>query len=76
MERRTAWRQRQHDDLHEHLYSNYLGYTGSYTETAVFSGDGNYTGSSSPQTNNFTINQATATGALTSSRIRRLRGNR
>jgi hypothetical protein len=39
----------------------------SYTETAVFSGDGNYTGSSSPQTNNFTINQATAPGALTSS---------
>jgi poly(3-hydroxybutyrate) depolymerase len=29
---------------------------GSYTETASFGGDGNYNGSSSTQTNNFTIN--------------------
>jgi hypothetical protein len=33
---------------------------GSYTETASFSGDSNYTGSSSSQTNNFSITQATS----------------
>jgi hypothetical protein len=33
---------------------------GSYTETAAFSGDTNYSPSSSPQTNNFTINLASS----------------
>ena len=33
---------------------------GSYTESASFSGDAHYTSSSSPETNNFTINSATA----------------
>jgi hypothetical protein len=32
----------------------------TYTESASFSGDNNYGAASSPQTNNFTINQATA----------------
>jgi len=40
---------------------------GTYTETATFSGDSNYSGSSSPETNNFTINTATTTTAVTSS---------
>jgi hypothetical protein len=40
---------------------------GSYTETATFSGDSNYSGSSSPETNNFTINQANSTTAVSSS---------
>ena len=40
---------------------------GSYTETATFSGDSNYGASSSSQTNNFTINQASAGTAVTSS---------
>jgi hypothetical protein len=39
---------------------------GSYTETAAFSGDINYASSSSSQTNNFTINQATSTTGVTS----------
>ena len=34
---------------------------GSYTESASFSGDTNYSASSSPQTNNFTIGSATST---------------
>ncbi len=37
---------------------------GSYTESAAFSGDTNYSASSSPQTNNFTINTATAATAV------------
>ncbi|MGB9236651.1 MAG: Ig-like domain repeat protein, partial [Terriglobales bacterium] len=40
---------------------------GSYTETATFAGDSNYSGSSSAQTNNFTINQASATTVVTTS---------
>jgi hypothetical protein len=40
---------------------------GSYTESATFSGDTNYSASSSTQTNNFTINQATSTTTVTSS---------
>jgi hypothetical protein len=40
---------------------------GSYTETATFSGDTNYTTSSSPQNNNFTINDATSTTSVSSS---------
>ncbi len=40
---------------------------GSYTETAAFSGDTNYSPSSSPQTNNFTINQASSSTAVTTS---------
>jgi hypothetical protein len=40
---------------------------GSYTESASFSGDGNYTGSSSPQTNNFSITQATTSTSVISS---------
>jgi hypothetical protein len=40
---------------------------GSYTETASFSGDANYSASSSPETNNFTINLASSTTAVTSS---------
>jgi hypothetical protein len=39
----------------------------SYTETAAFAGDGNYNSSSSSQTNNFTINQATSTVTVGSS---------
>ena len=39
---------------------------GSYTETATFAGDSNYSGSSSSQTNNFTINQASSTTAVSS----------
>src|SRR5208282_2614792 len=39
---------------------------GSYTETATFSGDTNYSGSTSSQTNNFTITSATSTTAVTS----------
>ncbi len=39
---------------------------GLYTETATFAGDANYSGSNSPQANNFTINQATSTTAVTS----------
>jgi hypothetical protein len=39
---------------------------GAYTESATFSGDTNYTTSSSSQTNNFTINQATTTTTVTS----------
>lgn len=35
-----------------------------YTESASFSGDGNYTGSSSTQIDNFTITQATATTSV------------
>ena len=37
---------------------------GAYTETATFSGDANYTGSSSSETNNFAISKATATLAF------------
>jgi hypothetical protein len=40
---------------------------GSYTETATFAGDSNYLSSSSTQSNNFTINQATAGTVVTSS---------
>jgi hypothetical protein len=40
---------------------------GTYTETATFSGDSNYGGSSSPETNNFTINQATTTTSVVGS---------
>ncbi|MGD0416944.1 MAG: hypothetical protein ABSA80_16410 [Terriglobales bacterium] len=39
---------------------------GLYTETAAFAGDGNYNGSSSPQTNNFAITQASAGMVVTS----------
>ncbi|MFZ1918734.1 MAG: Ig-like domain repeat protein [Terriglobales bacterium] len=38
----------------------------SYTETATFTGDINYGSSSSPQTNNFTINGSTSTTTVTS----------
>jgi hypothetical protein len=38
-----------------------------YTETAAFSGDSNYSSSSSPQTNNFTINIASSTTTVSSS---------
>jgi len=41
--------------------------TGSYTETATFSGDSNYNSSSSPQTNNFSIGNATSTTSVGSS---------
>ncbi|MGB8011994.1 MAG: Ig-like domain-containing protein [Terriglobales bacterium] len=40
---------------------------GSYTESATFAGDVNYSGSSSTQINNFTINQATSGTVVTSS---------
>jgi hypothetical protein len=40
---------------------------GSYTESATFAGDSNYSGSSSQQTNNFTINQATSSTSVSSS---------
>jgi hypothetical protein len=40
---------------------------GFYTESASFSGDTNYTGSSSSQTNNFTINTATSSTSVSSS---------
>ena len=40
---------------------------GSYSMTAAFAGDTNYTGSSSAQTNNFTINDASSTTVVTSS---------
>jgi hypothetical protein len=39
---------------------------GSYTEAATFSGDSNYSGSSSPQTGNFIITSATSTTTVTS----------
>ena len=39
---------------------------GSYTENASYAGDSNYTASSSSQSGNFTINQATTTTAVTS----------
>ena len=39
---------------------------GTYTETASFSGDGNYGAVSSSQTNNFTINNATTTTSVVS----------
>jgi len=41
--------------------------TGSYTFTATFSGDTNYTASNSPETNNFTIGTNVTTTALASS---------
>ncbi len=40
---------------------------GSYTLSASFSGDTNYSGSSSTQSNNFSINQATAATVVTTS---------
>ncbi len=40
--------------------------TGSYTETASFATDGNYSSSASTQSNNFTINQASTTTAVAS----------
>jgi len=40
---------------------------GSYTESAIFSGDSNYSGSSSTQTNNFSITQATSSTSVGSS---------
>jgi hypothetical protein len=40
---------------------------GMYTESATFTSDGNYGGSSSSQTNNFTINQATSSVSVGSS---------
>jgi hypothetical protein len=40
---------------------------GTYTESATFSGDSNYTGSSSTQTNNFSITQATSSTSVGSS---------
>ena len=40
---------------------------GTYTETASFSGDSNYTGSSSTQVNNFSITQASSTTSVGSS---------
>ncbi len=40
---------------------------GSYTETAAFAGDNNYSASSSPETNNFAINSATSSTTVTSS---------
>ena len=39
----------------------------TYTETATFSGDSNYTGSSSSQINNFSITQATSSTSVGSS---------
>jgi uncharacterized repeat protein (TIGR03803 family) len=39
---------------------------GSYTESAVFSGDGNYTSSSSPQSGDFVINDASSTVTVAS----------
>jgi len=39
----------------------------TYTETATFSGDSNYSGSSSPQTGNFSITQATSSTSVMSS---------
>lgn len=39
---------------------------GTYTESATFSGDNNYSASSSTQSNNFTINQATTTTTVSS----------
>jgi hypothetical protein len=39
---------------------------GSYTMSATFAGDGNYASSSSTQTNNFSITQATSTTAVAS----------
>ena len=39
---------------------------GTYTETATFSGDVNYTASSSPETNNFTIGSNVSTTTVTS----------
>jgi hypothetical protein len=43
-----------------------LDVQGVYTETAAFAGDATYSASSSPETNNFTINQATAATVVTS----------
>jgi len=40
---------------------------GSYSETAAFAGDSNYGGSGSSQTNNFVINNASSTVAVSSS---------
>jgi hypothetical protein len=40
---------------------------GTYTETAAFAGDNNYSASSSPETNNFAINSATSTVTVLSS---------
>ncbi|MGA6982751.1 MAG: Ig-like domain repeat protein [Candidatus Sulfotelmatobacter sp.] len=40
---------------------------GSYTESASFSGDSNYTGSASTQSNNFSITQATSSTSVGSS---------
>ncbi len=40
---------------------------GTYTESAAFSGDSNYSGSSSSQTNNFSITQATSSTSVGSS---------
>jgi uncharacterized repeat protein (TIGR03803 family) len=39
---------------------------GSYTESATFAGDSNYSSSSSPQTNNFAITQASSSTSVTS----------
>jgi hypothetical protein len=39
---------------------------GSYNETATFSGDANYASSTSPQTNNFAVTQATSNTAVSS----------
>jgi YVTN family beta-propeller protein len=47
---------------------------GSYTESASFSGDSNYTGSSSSQTNNFAITQATSSTSIGSSQNPSIQG--
>ena len=44
-----------------------LDVPGYYTMSAAFAGEGIYSGSSSPQTNNFSITQATAATVVTSS---------
>ena len=50
--------------------ASYTGGTdlpGSYTFTAAFSGDGNYSSSASSQSNNFTINSATSSTSVSTS---------
>ncbi len=59
--------QQRHHDLYGQLYTSGADTVGTYTESASFTGDSNYTGSSSTQTNNFSITQATSSTSVGSS---------
>jgi len=59
--------ERRHDQLHGYVYPSGLDLPNTYTIVAAFSGDSNYSNSSSLQTNNFSINSASSTTSVSTS---------